>query len=102
MFTKKESVVHHEDGKHPTVPGQFKCEICGKGINSKYFLYEHLRKTHKVDAKGNPIQSKPSRKEEIDELEEKKRVEQRKRAAHVQMDGKWKCRHCEKSKTCLI
>ncbi len=104
VFKRKENVRNHEDGKHPSVAGQFECPICGKRINSKRYLSDHLHKTHKSGAPGNGLE-REARKEEkgkakLEKKETKeKKDEQRKRArAQLQDNGKWKCRHCDKGK----
>ncbi len=45
----------HEQGKHPSVPAQFGCEICGRRFNSKLYLSNHRQKVHKINAAGRPI-----------------------------------------------
>ncbi len=88
--------------KHPSVPGQFKCDICGKRFNSKSYLIAHRYKAHKVNVAGRPINVKctePQLNEVIGGEQDHEDIpEPSTDKQQLEMDRKRKCQHCDKGR----
>ncbi len=65
MFINRRTCYQHEMVKHPTTPGQFVCDFCGKRWNSRKNFTDHKRQVHKVKADGTPLTIKPSDKDKL-------------------------------------
>ncbi len=61
-FKNRNSFRHHEQEQHPSVPGQFRCDICGVAKNSRVGLMLHRRHNHQLNSAGNSIVVKPRKR----------------------------------------
>ncbi len=83
--------------------GKFECDICGKGLSGKSYLLSHRRQAHKLDADGNAIEEQVVKKVQGNKSDEGTKERRTRRGVEsllvAEVNGKWKCRQCDKGKT---